>query len=147
MSDDFGSHTWHDNAVHAIRIAEGSDGCSGEFILDIDFIVEWMAPEAGDNAFRFRIAPTDLIFHDVTESVISVDYASSNAALQPMTVHEIHREVFTYPNGHSSFAWRIDINWPRNSFISFHSSGFAQVARMPPVASGAQYLSPLERSP
>jgi hypothetical protein len=147
VSDDFERYSWHDNAVHGIRIVEGADGCGGEVILDIDFIVEWLPPDGGDHAFRFRIAPADLTFHDVTELVIAVDYASSAAALQPMTIHEIHREVVTYPNGHSSFAWKIEINWPRHSFISFRSSGFLQVPRMQPITSGAQYLSPAQRRP
>jgi hypothetical protein len=143
--DDFESYNWHDNAVHGIRIVEGADGCSGELILDIDFIAEWLKPKDGNDAFCFRIAPADLTFHDVTELVISVNYAASTAALQPMTIHEIHREIFTYPNDHSSFAWKIEINWPRNSFISFHSSSFSQVTRKPPITSGSQYLSPQER--
>jgi hypothetical protein len=146
VSDEFKSFSWHDNAVHGIRIVEGADGCSGELILDIDFIVEWLPPEGGTDAFWFRIAPTGLQFHDVTELVISVNYAASTAALQPMTIHEIHREVVTYPNGHSSFAWKIEINWPRNSFISFRSDGFTQVTRKPPIKSGAQCLSPAERN-
>jgi hypothetical protein len=145
VSDNFSSFSWHDNAIHSIRIVEGTDGCSGDLILDIDFIVEWLPPEEGDNAFRFRIAPADLVFHDVTELVISVDYASSTAALQPMSIHEIHRKVVTYPNGHSSFAWKVEINWPRNSFISFRSDGFTQLSRTQPIKSGAQYLSPAER--
>ena len=145
-TDDFENFNWHDNAIHGIRIVEGPDGCGGELILDIDFIVEWLPPEDDKGAFRFRISPADLIFHEVTELVISVDYASSTAAVQPMTIHEIHREVVTYPNGYSSYSWNIEFNWPRNSFISFRSDGFTQVARSQPVTSGAQYLSPAERS-
>lgn len=121
---------WHDNAVHGFRILEGEDGCSGELVLDIDYIVQWVSPENENNSYSFQIAPADLTFHDVTELVISIDYASSTAALQPMTIHEIHREVVTYPNGWSSFSWRIEINWPRNSFISFISSGFTQFLRI-----------------
>lgn len=144
--NDFESFCWHDNAIHGIRIVEGPDGCSGELILDIDFIVEWLPPEAGENAYQFRIAPSNLVFHEVTDLVISVNYAASTAALQPMTIHEIHREIVTYPNGYTSFAWKIEINWPRNGFISFSSKGFTQNARMQAIASGAQYLSPAERT-
>ncbi|MDZ4076523.1 MAG: hypothetical protein U1E04_17440 [Hylemonella sp.] len=145
VGDGFEGNRWHDNAIHGFRMVEGADGCSGELVLDIDFIVEWLSPESGNNAFSFRIAPADLTFHDVTELVISIDYASSTAALQPMTIHEIHREAVTYQNGHSSFAWRLEINWPRNSSISFSSSGFTQVLRKQPISSGAQYLRPSER--
>lgn len=145
MPERFEDYSWHDNAVHGIRILEGPDGCGGELILDIDFIVEWLPPQAGETAFEFRIAPAHLTFHDVTDLVISVDYASCTAALQTMTIHEIHREVVKYPNGYSSFAWKIEINWPRNSFFSFCSPGFTQVLTAPPIVSDAQYLSPLQR--
>lgn len=144
--NDFESFSWHDNAIHGIRIVEGPGGCSGKLILDIDFIVEWLPPEGGENAFQFRIAPSDLVFHEVTDLVISVNYAESTAALQPMTIHEIHREIVTYPNGYTSFSWKIEINWPRNGFISFCSRGFTQNARVQAIASGAQYLSPAERT-
>lgn len=138
-------YSWHDNAIHGFRIVEDPDGCGGALILDIDFIIEWLSPQAEENAFEFKIAPAYLTFHDTTDLVVSVDYASCTAALQPMTIHEIHREVVTYPNGYSSFAWKIEINWPRDSFISFHSPRFTQVLRAKPIVSGAQYLSPSQR--
>lgn len=146
LPERFEDYSWHDNAIHGFRIVEGPDGCGGELILDIDFIVEWLPPQGENNAFGFRIAPAHLTFHDVTDLVISVDYASSTAAVQPMTIHEIHREVVTYPTGYSSFAWKIEINWPRNSFISFRSPGFTQALKGEPIVSGAQYLSPSQRT-
>lgn len=138
-------YSWHDNAIHGLRIAEGTDGCSGELILDIDYIIEWLPPQSEENAFGFRIAPANLTFREVTDLVISIDYASSTAALQPMMIHEIHREAVSYSTGYSSFAWRVEINWPSNSFISFHSPDFTQVLRAEPIVSGAQYLSPSQR--
>jgi hypothetical protein len=134
---------WHDNAIHAFRIREGEDGCSGELILDIDFILEWLAPV--EHSFNFRIAPADLTFHEVTDLVVSIDYASATAATQPMTIHEIRREAISYPNGHRSFKWNIEINWPPKGLISFQSIGFTQSLRMEPVVSGAQYLQAAER--
>ena len=96
--EDFG---WHDNAIHAFRIAEGDDGCSGQLTLDIDYILEWITPMGQGDRFSFVVAPADLVFHKVTDLVISVDYVSCSASLQPMTIEEIHREVHTYPNGYS----------------------------------------------
>lgn len=144
QSGRFEEYSWHDNAIHAVRVIEGQHG-SGELVLDIDFILEWLSPRAKDGGFEFRIAPAFLTFHDVSDLVISIDYASSTAAIQPMMIHEIHREAVTYPNGFSSFNWKIEINWPRNSFISFCSSGFTQTLKAEPFVSGAQYLSPSQR--
>lgn len=144
MTGEFEQMNWHDNAIHGIRIVEGPDGCEGELILDIDFIIEWLQSE--DKIFKFLLTPCNLSFHDVSDLVISIDYASSTAAIQPMMVHEIRREVFTYPNGFSTFAWVIEMNWPGKSFISFQSSGFTQVPRKAPIISSTQYLSPSDRA-
>lgn len=145
LRERFEEFNWHDNAIHGFRIIEGPDGCGGQLVLDIDFIVEWLPPQDENNSFQFRIAPANLTFHDVTDLVVSIDYASSTAAIQPMTIHEIHREVVTYSNGHSSLTWKVEINWPRKSFISFCSTGFTQELKGEPIVSGAQYLSPSHR--
>ncbi|NHQ86130.1 hypothetical protein HA050_08365 [Iodobacter sp. HSC-16F04] len=140
-TSDFENIQWHDNAIHGFRILEGESGA--ELVLDIDFITEWLPPTKG--AFGFKVSPSDLVFHDVSDLVVSINYAAASAAVQPMTIHEIHREVVTYPNGYSSFAWRIELNWPPNSFLTFCSCGFTQYQRMEPVTTDAQYLSPAER--
>lgn len=145
LPERFEDFCWHDNAIHGLRIVESDDGCSGDLILDIDFILEWVAVQGDDHAFAFKVAPANLTFHEVIDLVVSIDYASSSAAHQPMTIHEIHREAFTSPSGYSSFAWKVELNWPRNSFISFRSSGFTQSLRAEPILSGAQYLSPSQR--
>lgn len=142
-SDNFAKLSWHDNAIHAFRILEGDDNTGGKLLLDIDYIAEWL--QGPDNSFNFKIVPSDLLFYGVSDLAISIDYAAATAAVQPMTIHEIIREVVTYPNGYSSYSWKIDINWPPKGFISFQASSFTQVPRMEQVVSGAQYLSPSER--
>jgi hypothetical protein len=142
-SDNFEQLSWHDNAIHGFRILEGDDNTGGKLLLDIDFIAEWL--QGPDKSFNFKIVPSDLTFSEISDLVISVDYAAATAAVQPITINEIIREVVTYPNGYSSYSWKIDINWPPKSFISFQAGGFTQVPRMEPIVSGAQYLSPSER--
>lgn len=138
---DFEKIHWHDNAIHGLHIVEGKT--SGELVLDIDYIAEWLPPT--DGAFGFKVAPADLTFHEVSDLSVSINYAVASAAVQPMTIGEIQREVVTYPNGYSSFAWSIKLNWPPNGLITFCASGFTQSQRMEPITTGAQYLSPSER--
>ncbi len=142
-TEDFDKIQWHDNAIHGFRILEGEDGFGGELILDIDFIVEWLGPF--NNSFSFRIAPADLTFHDMSDLVISVDYAAMPSAVQPMQIAEIHRESITYPNGFTTFNWKIEIGWPPDGFIKFVSPGFTQKLRRRPITSKSQYLSELQR--
>ncbi len=135
---------WHDNAIHGLRILEGADECMGELVLDIDFIVEWL--KTGVENLSWQIAPADLTFHEVSDLIVTIDYAVGSAALQPMMIHEIHRDTFNSPTGHSSFIWKIEMNWPANSAISFRSTGFTQVLRGEPVISENQWLMPSERT-
>jgi len=144
-TDRFEDLNWHDNAIHAFRITEGDDGCSGQLTLDIDYILEWISPTDQDGRFSFVVSPADLVFLQVTDLVISIDYASCSASLQPMTIGEIRREVVTYPNGYSSFSWNIELNWPEDSFISFHSPGMSQVLKGESVRSTSQGLMPSQR--
>ena len=140
---DFDELSWHDNAIHGFRILEGPDNCGGTLVFDIDFILEWL--KDADNSFVFRVAPADLMFSQVSDLVISVDYATATAAVQPMAIHEIRREIVAFPTGHTSYKWQIEINWPPNGMISFQADGFSQTLRISPVDHGAQYLSPSER--
>jgi hypothetical protein len=140
-TQDFEKIGWHDNAIHGFRIQ--GENARAELVFDIDYIVEWLPPV--DGAFIFKMAPSDLVFHEVSDLVISIDYAASTAAVEPMFLDEIHRERITYPNGNSSFAWELEINWPVAGFFRFHSRGFTQTQRKAPVATKAAYLSSSER--
>ena len=144
-TEDFEKMHWHDNAIHGFRILEGNDGCAGQLLFDIDYIDEWI--NGSGSSFNFKITPSDITFHDVSDLVISINYAALPAAIQPMCIQEIKREVLVYPNGHSSFNWKIELNWPFNSFYEFRASGFTQVPRMHAVYSESQYLSPEKRTP
>ncbi len=144
VDEPFDSHRWHDNAIHAFRIEEGPDGRGGVLILDIDFIVEWLPPNEGD-AYSFRVAPADLRFDDVDDLVIDIDYTVPPAALCPLVIGEIQREAITFPGGRSSFAWTIQIHWPKDSVIRFTSPSLTQTLRSEPVGWGAQWLAPAQR--
>lgn len=146
VTEQFEDLNWHDNAIHGFRIAEGEDGCSGQLTLDIDHILEWLPPTDKEGKFSFVVAPANLVFHEVTDLVISIDYASCSASLQPMTINEIRREAIIYPNGYSSFSWKIEINWPCDSFVSFHSPRMSQMLTGDPIRSAAQWLTPPQRA-
>ncbi|XZG69537.1 hypothetical protein ACTSKR_12875 [Chitinibacteraceae bacterium HSL-7] len=137
-TEDFESIQWHDNAIHAFRIIEGE--LCGDLVLDIDFIVEWL--ELVDGIFQFRVAPSDLRFHEISDLVISINYEAASAIVQPITIYEIRREDITYRDGSTSFSWEIELHWPPNSFISFRSAAFTQSQRMAPVTIDSQWLVP-----
>jgi hypothetical protein len=142
-TEDFDRLSWHDNHIHGFTLREGGEGV-GELGLDIDFIVEWIC-DRDSGSCDFRIAPATLTFHEVSDLVLSLDYVTTTAALCPDSISEIEREALAYPNGYTSFAWAININWPAGA-IRFKASGFTQVLRAEPlVVPGRQYLTADER--
>ena len=139
-TSDFESMGWHDNAVHAFRIEEGENG-EGEFILDIDYIDQWIS---GDKYFEFLICPAVLQFHQVTDLRVSLDYATPTAGLCPFSLDAIEREEHVYPNGYASFAWVLRVNWPDGE-ITFRSPGFTQTQSSGSLLSTRQSLRPCDR--
>lgn len=129
---DFQAMSWHDNHVHGLRIAEGSDG-AGELVLDIDHILEWLQPT--ESTFAFRVAPATLTFHEVMDLRVEFDYAAASAGIVPPSIHEIVRD---------GSLWTIAINWPSGQ-ITFSGSRFTQVLRREPAVFDHQCLEQHER--
>lgn len=138
---DYESLSFHDNHVHGLSIQEGKHG-QGELILDIDHIVEWLCAEGG--AYSFKVAPAFLIFHEISELTISLDYKGTSAAITPFSIQALHRQEFSYPNGFKSFQWHIELNWP-NGEISFMGQDFSLQLRAEPAMSDGQFLTAMRR--
>lgn len=134
--NDFEEMSWHDNVVHAIRIIKGEHG-TGRFILDIDYILEWLKDESGSIAFR--IAPATLEFREVTNLKIALDYETPTAGLTPFSLDRIDRR-HERRDRYSAVVWNLVVNWPDGS-ISLEAKGFTQHLRRPPVISSEQWLS------
>ena len=141
-TDDYDEMSWHDNHVHGIRFIEGEHG-SGELVLDLDYILEWITPI--EKSFRFLVAPATLTFHEVSDLRITLDYARSTAAVSPFSLHAIEREKHLYPLRYAAYKWHLKINWPDGA-IDFIAAGFTQVLSGKPIESECQGLAPSERT-
>jgi hypothetical protein len=137
---DFDTLSWHDNHVHGLRISAGQYG-SGELVLDLDFIVEWVRSDSG--GVQFRIAPAWLTFHEVTNLNIQLDYRSAIAALCPFSIAAIERRLESRER-YTATVWKIPVNWPIGE-ISFEATGFSQILRAPPMVKDQQSLTETER--
>ena len=73
---DFCDLSLQDNAVHALHLVEGEYG-AGQLHLDIDYILEWLRDDSGQ--ISFRIAPASLVFRDVTNLKVTLDYETPTA--------------------------------------------------------------------
>lgn len=137
---DFDSLSWHDNHIHALRFVEGTDG-SGDLVLDIDHIVEWLQREG---RFQFRIIPATLTFHEVMFPRIAIDFAAVSAAFGPLMISGIERRT-EHRAHYVARIWKIPVTFPKGE-IEFEARGFTQRARGPAILSDSQNLSVQERS-
>lgn len=131
--------SWHDNHVHGLKIVEGVHG-SGELVLDIDYILEWLPNGSG---YKFRIVPALLTFREVFALRMSLDYAAPTAAFGPFSIHSIERRK-EQRERYVAQIWKISINWPAGA-VDFEATGFEQRAVGLSVLSNGQCLRPAER--
>src|SRR5262245_51254708 len=115
-TEDYEKLSWHDCHVHGWRFdsfneAEGA----ADLVLDIDYIMKW---ERTGDGFTFTVCKAELIFRDVFALNFSLDYVTPTAATSPFMIREIERQPTQAPNGHKSFRWQIEINWPKG-FMTF----------------------------
>lgn len=135
----FDEMSWHDNHVHALRVVKGDYG-SGQLILDIDYIVEWLH-NAGET--RFRIIPATLTFFEVTNLKLRIDYATATAGLTPFSIAGLQRTSEPRER-YVAQVWTMPLNWPHGE-ISFEATGFEQIGRGSPLISAQQCLKDEER--
>jgi hypothetical protein len=64
--------SWHDNAVHAIAWAP-IPGNPGRLLLDIDYILQWDAPEPPARTLSFWISPATLAFEPAWDLTTDID--------------------------------------------------------------------------
>jgi hypothetical protein len=131
----FDTLSWHDNHVHGLRVVAGEHG-TGKLVLDLDHILEWR--KASENKFQFLIAPAVLIFHDVSDLKVELDYRAASAALTPFSIHGITRTLERRER-YTATLWRIEVNWPQGE-ITFEASGFEQRTTAEPTLSDDMWL-------
>ena len=135
-TQDFEKMSWHDCHVHGLEFRPGEHG-TGELLLDLDFILEWIPGEQG--RCQFRIAPATLRFQEVFGLKFSVDFAS--AAMGPFSIAGIERIQLPGVDAHE---WTIPINWPAGE-LTFQATGFTQELTGPWHIKNQQHLDPGER--
>ena len=143
-TEDFDSLSWHDVHVHGLRFASfDEDEGAADFILDIDFILNW---EKSADQLLFTICRAELVFHSAYRLKLELDYLTPTAGMCPFAIDGIHREILQFPTGFKSFRWRIPISWPHGS-LEFEAPAFTQtLIGKPVVKAGAQSLSSEERT-
>ena len=136
-TDDFNALSWHDVHVYGFRFESFDEEYgSADLVLDIDFILKW---ENVADHFRFTVCQAELRFHKVFRLRFALDYATPTAGMCPFSIEGIEREELKFPNGYTSYRWRIPINWPHGQ-IEFEAPAFTQILIGTPQVQDGQAL-------
>jgi hypothetical protein len=148
-----GELSWHDNPIYAIHFDVG-DASAGDWrcdlVLDIDHILDWIC--AVEGSVRFRLAPATLVFHDVTDLRMALDFTtvSHPQTMMTLSIAAITSEPVPWPWSPAALPyhrWRIDLNVPVGGAIAFGASGFTQTMRAEPVVVDEQRWPNRDRPP
>jgi hypothetical protein len=132
---DFGTMNWHDNAVHAIAW-EPVDGNPGRLLLDIDYIVEWVAPQPPSRQLSFWISPATLAFDPAWDLTTEIDRTGWAFVLF------LDRIIRSEPDERGTSEWTLEGD---GITINLGAPGFTQYLRRPPVYHGGHFLSVEQR--
>ena len=132
---DFDAMGWHDNAVHAIAL-EPAPSEPGRLLLDIDYIVEWVPPEAPATTLGFWICPATLVFDRAWDLTTDIDLHGWSFQL---FLNAIERSG---PDEHGYFDWTLAGD---HFTIGLSAPGFTQYLRHAPIPSSGHWLSVEER--
>ena len=122
---------WHDARIVAVALTEGSGPGRSRFLLDIDYLVRWVAPVAPALAFSFWITPATLVFEEVWA-------LSGSLAHADLSIDQISRRTADPGQG-----WHIDGHAFDLHLVT--SAGFTLFMRRPPILVGHQSLSLAQR--
>lgn len=133
---DFEQISFHDCYIYGIKWSLGNFAMH----FDIDYIAAWEAVANGDvvAAYHFWVCPAELMFNDISDAVISLDWAAQAPLCQ---IDEIQRtDQRMTPNGIVQWHWEIALAEPNGS-IDLWATGFQLWPEGQPVLSTVPYLS------
>jgi hypothetical protein len=130
---DFDAMGWHDNAIHAMAVEQGTD-YPGRLLLDLDYIVGRVAPPARN--LSSWICPATLVFENAGDLTTDVDL--QGRAFQ-LFLNAIRRDG---PDERGFSQWTLTGD---NLTIELSARGFTQYLRRPPVLVQSYWLTVEER--
>lgn len=131
---DFEQMGWHDVHVHGISFGpEYKEHGTADFILDIDYIFEWIKPIPPERFFKNWVAPCTLVFEGAYDLKIEIDdkigYALGPFEIDDLSIVErLQRDGTPY-----GYLWRIQL---QTGWLELKSNGYKQYVRQKPSLNG-----------
>lgn len=137
-TNDFGALDWHDCKIYGFAF----DDDTFQFYLDIDLIIEWISPTSDGGGYKFKIAPTTLIFKNVWNLVFDID-TNLSLDIDGISMQNPHSpKNIAFISEKTEYDWNITL---QQGEISFNSTGFELHIRKPPEIRQEQSFSLKER--
>lgn len=118
---------FHDVRVVAVALTDSTESGPSRFIMDIDYLVRWVMPEAPARRYSFWISPATLVFDDVWS--LSGKLAGTQPAM----------DAIDRLDGDAGGGWHIEGDGFELRLIT--SAGFSLYMRRPPVFTDRQCLT------
>ena len=131
---DFEQMSWHDNTIHAFSFNKDY-----KFLLDIDYIFEWVHPKPGKKYFKFWISPCTLIFENVYDLVLDMEVSEPHH----LKIDSISRVNPQRPKNADFINRELEYDWlieTLNGEISFKSVGYYLYVRQKPILSSTDEI-------
>lgn len=126
---DFSDMGWHDSRLYVVALPNEEF----KLALNIDYIFKW--EKLPDSATEFWVSPCDLIFNNVSNFKMDVDFKDTNL----LFISDIKRTNKKLTPNKKFTDWDYEIECD-NGVISFSATGFEQRVRKQPVLSASQDL-------
>jgi hypothetical protein len=144
--------SWHDCHIWGLEFRVGDsdlEDWTSDLVVRIDFIIDWICGVGG--SCLFRVAPAELVFHGVTDPLVSVAWADTGlqVAMSLPSIGQIERDrvqdqkVFL---DRPYYRWRISLIGPEGGEIAFGATGFTQTLLGESLLTNKQHLTRIERA-
>lgn len=128
---DFETMSWHDVHIHSIAFESYS------LAFDIDYMLSWIAPGAGEIYYKHWLSPATLLFERVSD--VHIDLKPPGA---PIVMDVTRSEPVTISGKPTTWLWHFDCI---EGTIDLRATGFRQFIRRQPILASKQFFSESER--
>ena len=128
---DYDKMGWHDSKIHAISFRPDKF----EFLLDLDYIFEWVNPSDNEQDYKFWVSPVTMVFentYDVcfdikTDSGLEIQDIKRDSPRKPKNADYISKEI--------EWLWSIEC---LQGNISLRSVGYKMYVKSDPILLNTQ---------
>lgn len=139
--DDLEVMGWHDANIYGLTFENSENNWSSDFLLDIDYIFQWVNPVPPSEYFSFWVAPCTLIFKQTFD--LKIDFSTGGGVLDTMEIADLYlKSKVEQEKNLFMYEWVIEL---QQGVIRLKSYGYEQIVRQYPSHVQTQVLSLDER--